>query len=145
MNKINKHYFAWLREITPIVYDNSKSIYEVLSEIIPILLEIKDNQNDFSTEMDNHYNNLQTKKQELIIKMKNFRSLFTDNLNLYRELYNNNKKDIKDTIEDIISRYLVKYQEKLNTLKTTYDDKTKDILDSILDTIMKKLLILIVI
>ena len=131
MNKINKQYFAWLRQITPLVYDNAKSIYEVLSEIIVVLLELKDNQNDFSTEMDSHYKNLQDKKQELIKRMTDYSNLFKDNLNLYRELYNSKKKDIKDTIEDIVNRYLAKYQEKLDTIKDTYDTKTKDIEDSI--------------
>ena len=127
MKKIDKHYFAWLRQITPIVYDNAKSIYEVLSEIIPILPEIKGNQDDFSTEMDKHYNDLQQKKQQLEQKVSEYISTFADMVNSYREVYKNSKKDITDTIDDIISRYEVKYQEKAEALQDAFDTQTADI------------------
>lgn len=130
-NNLHGKYFAWLRQITPIVYDNAKSIYEVLSEIIPIIINIKANQDDFSTEMDNHYNYLTTEKQKLEKKMQDYLNSFLLAMDTFRNEYNLTKKDIKDTIEDIVRRYLEKYQEKLNTLKNTYDTKTKDITDTI--------------
>ena len=128
---MNKKYFAWLRLITPIVYDNSKSIYEVISEIIPILIELKENQNDFSSEMDKHYKNLETKKQELETKMNNYTETFKQMITDYRNVYNASKKDIKDTIEDIVNRYQMQYSSKLNNLKNIYDSKSKDIRDTI--------------
>lgn len=123
MNK----YFAWLRQITPYVYDNAKSIYEVISELIPLLLEIKEHQDNFSSEMDNHYNKLQEEKQKLEHKIDEYVTNFLNALIVYRNLYNNTKKDITDTIDDIVRRYNLTYQEKLNNIKNIYDTKTQDI------------------
>lgn len=127
MNKINKHYFAWLRQVTPIVYDNAKSIYEVLSEIITLLPEIKANQDDFSTEMDTFYQKLQDEKKKLYKRLDEYTELFLANIRTYKETYGNKKTEITDSIAHLIEEYNSKFDTKKETLKQTYDNLTEEI------------------
>lgn len=84
MNK----YYAWIKEMSTIVYDNSKSEFQILSELIPILLDIKDNQNTINDNMNTFYDNL----------VNNIKSILADITN-----FNNNYPNLKQQISDILS------------------------------------------
>ena len=97
MNK----YYAWIKEMSTIVYDNSKSEFQILSELIPILLDIKDNQNTINDNMNTFYDNL----------VNNIKSILADITN-----FNNNYPTLKQQISDILSN-----QNLLNDIETGFN------------------------
>lgn len=94
-------YYAWIKEISTIVYDNSKSEYQILSELIPILLDIKDNQNTINDNMNTFYDNL----------VNNIKSILADITN-----FNGTYPTLKQQISDILSN-----QNLLNDIETGFN------------------------
>lgn len=97
MNK----YYAWIKEMSTIVYDNSKSEFQILSELIPILLDIKDNQNTINDNMNTFYDNL----------VNNIKLILADITN-----FNNNYPTLKQQISDILSN-----QNLINNIETGFN------------------------
>ena len=83
-------YKAWIKELNDLVYDNSKSEYQILSELIPILLDLKDNQDKFSEDMDTFYNSLSEKISSLLEVISNARTSITNSINSWTTTFNEN-------------------------------------------------------
>lgn len=109
MNK----YYAWIKNLTAIVYDNSKSESQILSELIPILLDIKDNQDTISANMDTFYD-------ELITKIKTVQEL----MNNYPTTYNSLKDEIQALLDnqDLINDVINGFNTIINTINNYVSD-----------------------
>ena len=105
MNK----YYAWIKNLTSIVYDNSKSEYQILSELIPILLDIKDNQDTNSSNMDTFYNELIEKIKTVQEDMTNFTPTYNSLKLSIQQIINN-----QDLVNDVINGF--------NTIITTINN-----------------------
>ena len=105
MNK----YYAWIKNLTSIVYDNSKSESQILSELIPILLDIKDNQDTNSSNMDTFYNELIEKIKTVQEDMTNFTPTYNSLKLSIQQIINN-----QDLVNDVINGF--------NTIITTINN-----------------------
>ena len=61
MNK----YKAWIAALTPLNFANEKSLEQVIYELIPILLEIKDSQDKYPTSFNDFLLELNKKIEEI--------------------------------------------------------------------------------
>lgn len=112
MNK----YYAWIKNLTSIVYDNSKSEYQILSELIPILLDIKDNQDTISSNMDTFYNELIEKIKAVQEDMTNFTPTYNSLKLSIQQIINN-----QDLVNDVINGF--------NTIITTINNYVSNYLN----------------
>ena len=94
------NYYAWIKNLTSIVYDNSKSESQILSELIPILLDIKDNQDTISSNMDTFYNDLITKIETVQELMTNYPPTYNSLKTTIQELLDN-----QDLVNDVINGF----------------------------------------
>lgn len=103
------NYYAWIKNLTSIVYDNAKSESQILSELIPILLDIKDNQDTISSNMDTFYN-------ELITKIETVQELMTN----YPPTYNALKTSIQELLDnqDLVNDVINGFNAIINTINT---------------------------
>lgn len=93
-------YYAWIKNLTSIVYDNSKSEYQILSELIPILLDIKDNQDTNSSNMDTFYNELIEKIKTVQEDITNFTPTYNSLKLSIQQIINN-----QDLVNDVINGF----------------------------------------
>ena len=94
------NYYAWIKNLTSIVYDNAKSESQILSELIPILLDIKDNQDTISSNMDTFYNDLITKIETVQELMNNYPPTYNALKTAIQELLDN-----QDLVNDVINGF----------------------------------------
>lgn len=135
-------YKAWIKEMTPLVYDNSKSLYQILSEIIPILLNLKDEQNAFSSSMDDLREKFLNKVAELIELLKQNDKYFNDNYNTYKTTYINKKEEINTLIDNLQTDI----ENTINNIITTYQEtyaNTKQTITNDVNTSFTEIIILI--
>lgn len=133
-------YKAWIKELNDLVYDNSKSEYQILSELIPILLDLKDNQDKFSEDMDTFYNSLNEKISSLLEVISNARTSITNSINSWTETFNENISNallefsnIQQTNSKQISDLIASLQENYNNEKDVINDLLN--IDTLLDNI----------
>ena len=127
-------YNAWIKELSTIVYDNSKSEYQILSELIPILLNIKSSQDTNSELMDTIHDDVFTKVNELESGMNTFTETFTRKLNEFKQEFNTQTEEFTNTLESNISEFKEKINNKISTFNTTYASEKasiQEIADSI--------------
>ena len=138
MNK----YQAWIKELSPIVYDNSKSEYQIICELIPILVEFSNTQNTFSEDMDTFYNELNTKISSLIDSINtgketinNLMSSFTENLptefNKIIAEINELKTNFVNKITPLMSNFNETYNNAKNEITTNISSQSEVLLNSI--------------
>ena len=133
-------YKAWIKELNNLVYDNSKSEYQILSELIPILLDLKDNQDKFSEDMDTFYNSLNEKISSLLEVISNARTSITASINSFSETFNENISNallefssIQETNTKQISDLISRLQENYNNEKDVINNLLN--IDTLLDNI----------
>lgn len=133
-------YRAWIKELNNLVYDNSKSEYQILSELIPILLDLKDNQDKFSEDMDTFYNSLNEKISSLLEVISNARTSITASINSWTATFNENItsallefSSIQETNTKQISDLIKTLQENYNNEKAVINNLLN--IDSLLDNI----------
>ena len=127
-------YNAWIKELSAIVYDNSKSEYQILSELIPILLNIKSSQDTNSELMDTIHDNVFTKVSELESGMNTFSETFISKLSEYKNTFNSDISEFTTTLESNINEFKEKINNKISSFNTTYAStkaSIQDIADSI--------------
>lgn len=127
-------YNAWIKELSTIVYDNSKSEYQILSELIPILLNIKSSQDTNSELMDTIHDMVFNKVNELESGMNTFTETFTHKLNEFKQEFNTQTEEFTSTLESNIAEFKEKINNKISTFNTTYASEKasiQDIADSI--------------
>lgn len=128
------NYSAWIKELSAIVYDNSKSEYQILSELIPILLNIKSSQDTNSELMDTIHDDVFTKVTELENGMNTFSETFIGKLNEFKQEFTPHLEEFTSTLESNINAFKEKINNKISSFNTTYaSEKTsiQDIADSI--------------
>ena len=110
-------YYAWIKNLTSIVYDNAKSESQILSELIPILLDIKDNQDTISSNMDTFYN-------DLITKIETVQELMTN----YPPTYNSLKDEIQALLDnqDLINDVINGFNAIINTINNYVSNYLND-------------------
>ena len=113
-------YHAWIKELSTIVYDNSKSEYQILSELIPILLNIKSSQDTNSELMDTIHEYVFNKVNELESGMTTFSETFTGKLNEFKQEFTPQLEEFTTTLESNISEFKEKINNKISTFNTTY-------------------------
>ena len=135
-------YQAWIKQLSPIVYDNSKSEYQIICELIPILVEFSNTQNTFSEDMDTFYNELNTKITSLIDSIntgkENINELmsnFTENLptefnNIISEI-NELKTNFVNKITPLLSNFNETYNNTKNGITTNISSQSEFLLNSI--------------
>ena len=129
-----ERYNAWIKELTTIVYDNSKSEYQILSELIPILLNIKSSQDANSELMDTIHDAVFTKVNELESGMHTFTETFIGKLNEFKQEFSPQLEEFTNTLESNINEFKEKINNKISTFNTTYASEKasiKGIADSI--------------
>ena len=127
-------YNAWIKELSTIVYDNSKSEYQILSELIPILLNIKSSQDTNSELMDTIHETVFNKVNELESGMNTFTETFIGKLNEFKQEFNPQLDEFTSTLESNINEFKEKINNKISAFNTTYAStkaSIKDIADSI--------------
>lgn len=128
------NYKAWIKELSTIVYDNSKSEYQILSELIPILLNIKSSQDTNSELMDTIHETVFNKVNELESGMNTFSETFTRKLNEFKQEFTPQLDEFTSTLESNINEFKEKINNKISAFNTTYAStkaSIKDIADSI--------------
>ena len=128
------NYSAWIKELSSIVYDNSKSEYQILSELIPILLNIKSSQDKNSELMDTIHETVFDKVNELESGMNTFTETFIGKLNEFKQEFTPQLEEFTSTLESNINEFKEKINNKISSFNTTYaSEKTsiQDIADSI--------------
>lgn len=113
-------YNAWIKELSTIVYDNSKSEYQILSELIPILLNIKSSQDTNSELMDTIHDTVFNKVNELESDMNTFTETFIGKLNEYKEEFTPQLEEFTTTLESNIKEFKEKINNKISSFNTTY-------------------------
>ena len=129
-----KKYNAWIKELSTIVYDNSKSEYQILSELIPILLNIKSSQDTNSELMDTIHETVFNKVSELESGMNTFSETFTQKLNEFKQEFNSGVEEFTTTLESNINEFKEKINNKISSFNTTYASEKasiQEIADSI--------------
>ena len=127
-------YNAWIKELSSIVYDNSKSEYQILSELIPILLNIKSSQDTNSELMDTIHESIFTKVSELESGMNTFSETFIGKLNEFKQEFSPGLEEFTTTLANNISEFKEKINNKISAFNTTYAStkaSIKDTADSI--------------
>ena len=127
-------YNAWIKELSTIVYDNSKSEYQILSELIPILLNIKSSQDTNSELMDTIHETVFNKVNELESGMTTFTETFTRKLNEFKQEFSPQLEEFTTTLESNISAFKEKINNKISTFNNTYASEKasiQEIADSI--------------
>lgn len=120
-------YNAWIKELSTIVYDNSKSEYQILSELIPILLNIKSSQDTNSELMDTIHDDVFTKVNELESGMTTFTETFIGKLNEFKQNFNTQTEAFTTTLESNINEFKEKINNKISTFNTTYASEKSSI------------------
>ena len=122
-------YFAWLKELVPIQYDNSKSIYQITSEIISLLLKIKDGQNNFAETIDTDYTNITTKITNMTKQLDDYITLLTNNINNFKNITNTSLEDITKDINTLVNNYtnnsltlMNNYTQNINSNESTFKE-----------------------
>ena len=127
-------YNAWIKELSTIVYDNSKSEYQILSELIPILLNIKSSQDTNSEFMDTIHETVFNKVNELESGMNTFTETFIGKLNEFKQEFTPQLEEFTTTLESNIKEFKEKINNKISSFNTTYASEKasiQDIADSI--------------
>ena len=125
-------YRAWIKELNNLVYDNSKSEYQILSELIPILLDLKDNQDKFSEDMDTFYNSLNEKVSSLLEVISNARTSITASINSWTETFNENISNALLEFSNIQQTNSKQISDLIKTLQENYNNE-KDVINDLLN------------
>lgn len=125
-------YKAWIKELNNLVYDNSKSEYQILSELIPILLDLKDNQDKFSEDMDTFYNSLNAKISSLLEVISNARTSITASINSFSETFNENISNALLEFSSIQESNTKQISDLIKTLQENYNNE-KDVINDLLN------------
>ena len=118
-------YRAWIGALTPLNFANEKSLEQILYELIPIILEIKEKQDtypnlfkDFLTELTNKINEIK------------------NNLTTYNTSFDEKRNSIKQNVtnkeSEITSNILAKFTEMLNKISefgSGYFERHPDVFD----------------
>ena len=113
-------YNAWIKELSTIVYDNSKSEYQILSELIPVLLNIKSSQDTNSELMDTIHDDVFNKVNELESGINTFTETFIGKLNEFKQEFTPQLTEFTNTLESNINNFKQEINNKINTFNTTY-------------------------
>ena len=122
-------YNAWIKELSTIVYDNSKSEYQILSELIPILLNIKSSQDTNSELMDTIHDTVFNKVNELESGMTTFTETFIGKLNEFKQEFSPQLEEFTTTLESNISVFKEKINNKIISFNKTYASEKVSIQD----------------
>ena len=125
-------YKAWIKELNDLVYDNSKSEYQILSELIPILLDLKDNQDKFSEDMDTFYNSLNEKISSLLEVISNARTSITASINSWTATFNENISNALLEFSNIQQTNTKQISDLIKTLQENYNNE-KDVINNLLN------------
>ena len=121
------NYSAWIKELSSIVYDNSKSEYQIISEIIPLLLQIKDSQNSNSELMDTIYNEIASKISELKEQMTNFTSEFNSKLEEYKTNLDSSNSSFLSSLQENFNSFITTSTALINNYNETFTNKKNEI------------------
>ena len=121
------NYSAWIKELSSIVYDNSKSEYQIISEIIPLLLQIKDSQNSNSELMDTIYNEIASKISELKEQMTNFTSEFNSKLEEYKTNLDSSNSSFLSSLQEKFNSFITSSTALINNYNETFTNKKNEI------------------
>ena len=121
------NYRAWIKELSSIVYDNSKSEYQIISEIIPLLLQIKDSQNSNSELMDAIYNEIASKISELKEQMTNFTSEFNSKLEEYKTNLDSSNSSFLSSLQEKFNSFITSSTALINNYNETFTNKKNEI------------------
>lgn len=121
------NYSAWIKELSSIVYDNSKSEYQIISEIIPLLLQIKDSQNSNSELMDTIYNEIASKISKLKEQMTNFTSEFNSKLEEYKTNLDSSNSSFLSSLQENFNSFITSSTELINNYNETFTNKKNEI------------------
>lgn len=127
MNK----YQAWIKELSPIVYDNSKSEYQIICELIPILVEFCNTQNTFSEDMDTFYDELNTKINSLIDNINTGKENINNLINNFTENLPNEFNNIIEEINDLKTNFVTNITSLMNNFNETYNNTKNAITNNI--------------
>lgn len=121
------NYSAWIKELSSIVYDNSKSEYQIISEIIPLLLQIKDSQNSNSELMDTIYNEIASKISTLKEQMTNFTSEFNSKLEEYKTNLDSSNSSFLSSLQEKFNSFITTSTALINNYNETFTNKKNEI------------------
>lgn len=125
-------YKAWIKELNDLVYDNSKSEYQILSELIPILLDLKDNQDKFSEDMDTFYNSLNAKISSLLEVISNARTSITNSINSFNGTFNENISNALLEFSNIQQTNSKQISDLISSLQANYNNE-KEVINNLLN------------
>lgn len=128
-----KQYQAWIKTITPLVYDNSKSIFQIISELMPMLVEFQTVQIDFAEDMDKTKGEIEEVISKIPPIMNEFTNTFTEKLIQYRTEYYSGKNELINSIEIIKNNFISTLNNDIETFKTAYANKKQEISELVTD------------
>lgn len=131
MNK----YKAWISSLTPLDFANEKSLEQIIYELIPILLELKENQDKHPTDYNSFLTKLQAKIKEIKESLATSNTEFVNRREKIKTNITNKESDISGDIVDKFSDILEKINNFGNTYFTLHPEVfDKGILDVAFDT-----------
>ena len=116
-------YRAWISSLTPLNFANEKSLEQILYELIPILLEIKNIQDSDINTFKEFINATKLKVDEIKNNINNTNASFNNKRNNIRQNISNKELEITNNI-------LAKFTEilnKINNFGNTYFEKHPDV------------------
>lgn len=111
-------YNAWISNIEPLTFGNEKSITQIMSELIPILLNVKSFQDEQNTLLNENFKSLNESST-------NFKESVTINTEMFdnlRDTITLNIKNIEDGYTAKISEEFSKILNKLNNIEITQNE-----------------------
>lgn len=111
-------YNAWISNIEPLTFGNEKSITQIMSELIPLLLNVKSFQDEQNTLLNENFKSLNNSST-------NFKESITTNTEMLDTLRNTitlNIKNIEDGYTAKISEEFSKMLNKLNNIPITQNE-----------------------
>lgn len=111
-------YNAWISNIEPLTFGNEKSITQIMSELIPLLLSVKSFQDEQNTLLNENFKTLNESST-------NFKESITTNTEMFdilRDTITLNIKNIEDGYTAKISEEFSKMLNKLNNISVTQNE-----------------------
>ncbi len=111
-------YSAWISNIEPLTFGNEKSITQIMSELIPILLMLKKSQDEQNTLLNENFKSL----NESSTNFKESISTNTEMFDTLRDTITLNIKNIEDNYISKINDEFNKMLNKLSNIEITQDE-----------------------
>ena len=119
-------YKAWIGALTPLNFTNEKSLEQIMYELIPIILEIKEKQDTYPNLFKEFMLELNTKIEKIKNSLPTYNTTFAEKRNSIRQNVSNKETEITTNILNKFSEIL----NKITTFGSTYFETHPEVFDN---------------